>query len=163
MQFWFVLMGDWGDAAEGDIVFLYLLLCVTSRGTLVFCKDFYLDVFQKIQKMEGQWREQTDAGTVTQCCGKLSCMISCKCSPKALRIASRLTFSSQFAQQSYPSQGSPLHGAPFPGKIPSISRVGDIAYHILESLPCAAFSLKKKKKVTTWFLSHIYKRSLVFI
>ena len=56
--------------------FYTLLLCVTSRGRLVFCKDFYLDVFQKIQKMEGQWRGQADAGNVEFSVRENSRMIS---------------------------------------------------------------------------------------
>ena len=65
-----------GSVAEGDVSFETLLLRVTSRGRHVFCKDFYVDVFQKIQKMEGQWREQTDAGAVELDVGETSCMIS---------------------------------------------------------------------------------------
>ena len=109
-------LGGWGRTLQRVMLSFYtLLLCVTSRGRLVFCKDFYLDVFQKIQKMEGQWRGQTDAGTVEFSVRENSRMISpASVAQRPLRIASQLTFSSQLAYSNHTHhKGLPLHGTPF--------------------------------------------------
>lgn len=95
--------------------FYTLLLCVTSRGRLVFLQRFLSGCLPEDTK-DGGSVEGTDRCRYcgTQCQGKLMYDFPASVAQRPLRIASQLTFSSQLAYSNHTHhKGLPLHETPF--------------------------------------------------